>query len=53
MKAQLTTLKLGMFLITPVMSAPGVRRGKAAFSQWVKGPPGYCSSRKQPEQWWR
>jgi len=30
-----------------------VRREKAALFQWVKAPPGNCSSRKQPEQLWR
>ena len=35
------------------MSELGVRRGKAAFFQWVQGPPGNRSSRKQPEQPWR
>jgi len=32
------------------MSGFGVRRAKAAFSQWVRGPPGYRSSRKQSER---
>jgi hypothetical protein len=32
------------------ISAFGVRREKAALSQWVKAPPGNCSSRKQPGQ---
>ena len=37
-----------------VTSASGVRRDKAAFSQWVQGPPGnFRSSRKQSEQSWR
>jgi hypothetical protein len=27
------------------MSAVGVRRGKAAFSQWVKVPPGYLTQK--------
>jgi len=31
------------------MTAPGVRRDKAALFQWVKAPPGNRSSRKQPE----
>jgi hypothetical protein len=35
------------------MPAHGVRREKAALSQWVKVPPGNRSSRKQPEQLWR
>lgn len=35
------------------VSASGVRRAKAALSQWVQTPPGNCSSRKQPEQRWR
>jgi hypothetical protein len=30
-----------------------VRRDKAALFQWVQGPPGDRSSRKQPEQAWR
>ncbi len=30
-----------------------VRRANAVLSQWVKIPPGNCSSREQPEQsWW-
>ena len=29
------------------MTGSGVRRVKAAFSQWVRDPPGYRSSRKQ------
>ena len=37
--------------MTP-MSAPGVRRDKAAFSK-VQIPPGNRSSGKQPEQPWR
>ncbi len=36
-----------------LMSASGVRRGKAALFQWVQIPPGDRSSRKQPEQSWR
>jgi hypothetical protein len=36
-----------------IMSATGVRRGKAALFQWVQGPPGNRSSRKQSEQSWR
>ena len=35
------------------MSESGVRRGKAAFFQWVQAPPGNRSSRKQSEQSWR
>ncbi len=35
------------------MSALGVRRDKAALFQWVQGPPGDRSSRKQSEQSWR
>jgi hypothetical protein len=34
-------------------AAIGVRRDKAALFQWVKAPPGKCSSRKLPEQLWR
>ncbi len=34
-------------------SVKGVRRGKAAFFQWVQVPPGERSRRKQPEQSWR
>ena len=34
-------------------SAIRVRREKAALFQWVQGPPGDRSSRKQPEQAWR
>jgi len=30
-----------------------VRRDKAALFQWVQGPPGDRSSRKQPRQAWR
>jgi len=30
-----------------------VRREKAASFQWVRDPPGECSSRKQPERLWR
>jgi hypothetical protein len=30
-----------------------VRRDKAALFQWVQGPPGDRSSRKQPGQAWR
>jgi hypothetical protein len=29
------------------MATFGARRAKAAFSQWVRDPPGYRSSRKQ------
>jgi hypothetical protein len=36
-----------------VMPAPGVRREKAALFQWVQGPPGNRSNRKQSEQSWR
>ena len=32
------------------MSHSGVRRAKAAFSQWVRDPPGYRSSRKERER---
>jgi len=32
------------------ISAFGVRRKEATFSQWVKAPPGKCSSKKQSEQ---
>ena len=35
------------------MTAFHVRRDKAALFQWVQGPPGDRSSRKQPEQAWR
>ena len=41
------------FVETPEMSAPGVRREKAALFQWAQGPPGNRSSRKQSEQSWR
>jgi len=36
----------------PGMTAFGVRREKAALFQWVQGPPGNRSSRKQPGQSW-
>ena len=35
---------------TAWMAAFHVRRDKAALFQWVQGPPGDRSSRKQPEQ---
>ena len=35
------------------MSAPGVRRGKAALSSGCESHPANRSSRKQPEQLWR
>jgi len=36
------------------MTGIGVRRAKAALSQWVRDPPGnYRSGRKQLEQSWR
>jgi hypothetical protein len=35
------------------MASIGVRREKAALFQWVQGPPGNRSSRKQSEQSWR
>jgi hypothetical protein len=35
------------------MTALHVRRDKAALFQWVQGPPGDRSSRKQPGQAWR
>jgi hypothetical protein len=39
------------FQIHPQMTGCGVRRDKAAFSQWVRDPPGnFRSSRKQSEQ---
>jgi len=34
-------------------SAFGVRREKGGAFQWVQGPPGKRSSRKQPGQLWR
>ena len=35
------------------MTGVHVRRDKAALFQWVQGPPGERSSRKQPGQAWR
>ena len=35
------------------MTASHVRRDKAALFQWVQGPPGDRSRRKQPGQAWR
>ena len=41
-------------LLSRGLSAYGVRRAKAASSQWVRVPPGnFRSSRKQSEQSWR
>ena len=40
-------------ILVPWMSAIHVRRDKAAHFQWVQGPPGDRSRRKQPGQAWR
>jgi K+-sensing histidine kinase KdpD len=43
---------LNYFFVPPLFGFH-VRRDKAALFQWVQGPPGDRSSRKQPGQAWR